>query len=49
MLLTIREAVLRAIAEQYRSIRLPMHMVETVARLERKRLLLAQRPLAETD
>lgn len=38
----IRQAVMRAIAEQGRSIRLPVHMVESVSRTDRARALLTQ-------
>jgi RNA polymerase primary sigma factor len=38
----IRQAVMRSIAEQGRSIRLPVHMVESVSRTDRARALLTQ-------
>lgn len=38
----IRQAVMRAIAEQGRSIRLPVHMVESVSRTDRARVHLTQ-------
>lgn len=38
----IRQSVMRAIAEQGRSIRLPVHMVESVSRTDRARVLLTQ-------
>jgi RNA polymerase primary sigma factor len=38
----IRQAVMRSIAEQGRSVRLPVHMVESVSRAERARVLLTQ-------
>jgi len=38
----IRQAVMRAIAEQGRSIRLPVHMVESVSRTDRARASLTQ-------
>lgn len=38
----IRQAVMRAIAEQGRSIRLPVHMVESVSRTDRARATLTQ-------
>jgi RNA polymerase primary sigma factor len=38
----IRQAVMRSIAEQGRSIRLPVHMVESVSRADRVRAMLTQ-------
>ena len=38
----IRQSVMRGIAEQGRSIRLPVHMVESVSRADRARVLLTQ-------
>ena len=38
----IRQAVMRSIAEQGRSVRLPVHMVESVSRAERARVILTQ-------
>ncbi len=38
----IRQAVMRSIAENGRSVRLPVHMVEAVAHLERSRVILTQ-------
>ncbi len=45
----IRQAITRAIADQARTIRIPVHMVETINKLVRIQRQLLQEPRSRTD